>query len=154
MRYRVLLCLTLFAPLTAWAQDSINPYNIQQHCNIMLQATDVYYCPYAPPSPYDIRDSLSNQYTIVTDRNWCGQAYYYGMRTHDSLIADWKPCGSPLGHFANWQRLFYAQYKQDGSPSDIIAGDSVTDSIPHSAVTISKYEDVDFRATGKIRMGG
>jgi hypothetical protein len=137
----------------AFAQHFINPIELSQSGDIILQDTDVYYNPYAPPAATDVRDSLSCVYSIIADPNLLGDGNNYQPQTHDTALRDWHPHGTPLGNYASWQRLFTAKRKANGSASDIIVGDSVTNDTPHvSMVRVSKNEDVDFRASGKIRM--
>lgn len=162
MKRILLICLFIGSPLTAFpsravAQDSINPYTIHQACNIILQNTDVYYCPFTPPDPTDTRDFLSNVSDILRDSNGIGDQYrQYLPYTHGKLLRDMHPsCGDTtktLGETAIWQRLFSARRKADGSKSDIIVGRAVTTHYDSGIVTISKNEDVDFRASGTIKM--
>ncbi len=174
-----LFCFTVASTASA-AQDSINPYVIQQHCNIILQNTDVYYNPFAPPGPLDTRLNLCNESDQLRDSDGIGNQWrdYLPMVYNTTagadtfvLLQNWAPWGTPIGQFATWQRLFQAMNKPDGSPSDIIAGSNVTtpdttiypglngsppDTVitntPSGPVIISANEDVDFRATGRIKL--
>ena len=137
------------SPVLAVAQDSINPYSIHQACNIVLQNTDVYYNPFLPPAPTDIRAYLSNQSAILRDSDGLANIWDYQPFTHGTVLWNWHPCGpTPLGATAVWQRLFTAKRKPDGTPSDIIAGGGA----PGTRVTVSANEDVDFRASGRIKL--
>src|SRR5205085_863010 len=78
----------------------------------------------------------------------------------DSLQDFHLPGRPPLGRYVVWQRLFTARDKPVSAyphrKSDIIVGSHVTDDTARThgycAVTVSKNEDVDFRASGTIRM--
>jgi hypothetical protein len=173
-----LIFIVACCPRIAASQDTINPYNIQQPMTIILQNTDVYYNPFAPPSDSDTRANLCNESDQLRDSDALGNQYrlylpvVYNTVTHrlDTLM-NWAPCGTPLGQFATWQRLFQAKRKPDGTPTDIIAGSNVvppdtiitlgldgyppdTDIVhpPTGPVIISKNEDVDFRASGRIKL--
>lgn len=140
--------------------DSINPTVIQQPGNIYLQHTDVYYAPFAPPdSTHDTRENLCNQSDQLRDSNGVGNQYrLYIPMVYDSAafgfdtLWSWAPHGTPLGLYAVWQRLFQARTKPDGSTSDIIVGRAITPLHDSGYVIISKNEDVDFRASGGVRM--
>ncbi len=139
-------------PLAAVAQDSINPYTIHQTCNIVLQKTDVYYYPYSPPAPTDTREQLSCIAAELRDPNGVreGYSFQYLPMTHGVLLNS-----TPVGPYAMWQRLFTAVRKPDGTPTDIIAGDTLpndTSFIDTGSVIVSKNEDVDFRASGTIKL--
>ena len=152
--YTVIICLIMCWPGLALCQDSINPYSIQQHCNIILQNTDVYYNPFAPPDSNVTREQLSNQGGALSDSDGINVQWprYQPMvhaagETHDIALLNWQPWGQPIGQFATWQRFFQARNKPDGTHSDIIAGGG-----PGDSVIISKNEDVDFRASGTVKM--
>ncbi len=151
----IVLFILIFLANVANAQDSINPYVIQQKCNIVLQKTDVYYRPMAPPWPTDTRTALSSQGNRILDSNGVWQDQWdYKPVYHDTTLDSTRPCGIVLGTYAYWQRLFQAMNKPDGSPSDIVAGDTIPNDTyfrDTGSVIISKNEDVDFRATGTIR---
>ncbi len=155
MKQLLIICLLMCSPCITLAQDTINPYNIQQPMTIVLQNTDVYYNPFAPPGPMDTRANLCNESDQLRDSDAIGNQYrlylpmVYNTTVVDSfvLLQNWAPNGTPLGLFATWQRLFQAKRKPGGTPSDIIAGGGVGD-----RVTISKNEDVDFRASGRIKL--
>jgi hypothetical protein len=159
MKHTLLFCILVCWPLVAHGQDTINPFNIGQPMTIILQNTDVYYRPMKPPdSAHDTREGLSNQGARLLDSNGVGNWGVYLPQKYDSAsghlvnLKDWSPYGTPLGPTGYWQRLFTAQDNPSGGHSDIIAGDSVTDSIAHGGVTIDSLEDVDFRASGEIRL--
>jgi hypothetical protein len=145
MKY-FLLFFGLVLSIPAFSQDSINPYNIQQHGNIILHNTDVYYNPFAPPDPTTSRDSLSNEVSFLTNPNGNGSdwpPYQPKVRgigeTRDTLLEQWSPCGDSVGQYAVWQRLFQ--------------GDTITaGGAPGDTVTISANEDVDFRAKHLIKL--
>ena len=156
----LLLAVSAFMPLTVWAQDTINPYNIQQHNTIELHHTDVYYTPFAPPGAKDKREYLSCRGDIYSNPNGVGnywesympQVYdtsvIHGTSAHKyDTLSNWAPYGTPIGPYTTWQRLFQALPKADGTHTDIIAGGDSGDTI-----TISKNEDVDFRASGTIKL--
>ena len=132
----------------------VNPTVIQQDTDIALHGTiDVYYKPFAPPALTDTRIGLSNMGIKLDDVNGVGNGYYWPV-THGVYLKDWCPFpdstlphGDTLGTTALWQRLFQARDKPSGAHSDIIAGGN-----PHDTVTISKNEDVDFRASGTVKM--
>ena len=179
MKHIILFCLIVSLPRIATSQDSINPYNTQLPDNILLQNTDVYYCPMAPPGPYDVRGYLSNVSDILRDPNGVGSFYRDYMPVlwnADSskwdTLSNMAPCGVPLGASQMWQRFFTARDKWDGTHSDIIVGSNVvrpdttydtleldgfpfvdrTITNPSGTVIISKNEDVDFRASGTVKM--
>jgi hypothetical protein len=171
-----LLVLLLCWPLAAWGQDSINPYNIQLPANIILQNTNVYYNPLDTPAWTDTREALSSESQVLVDSNgaveiWPG----YDPRPHGIRLQNWAPHGDTLGIDAHWQRYFTARDKWDRSlpnrHSDIIAGscvkppdtiihpgldgypgDTEVFGIPCGPVIVSKNEDVDFRASGTIKL--
>ncbi len=154
MKRILLLSLLVCWPLMACAQDSINPYNTQLPNTIELHNTDVYYNPFDPPDSMDTRANLCNQSPILNDSNGLNTYWpYYEPLVWDTgfhryvLLQNWAPHGTTLGIAAHWQRLFTARRKADGTPSDIIAGGG-----PGDRVTISKNEDVDFRASGRIEL--
>src|ERR1700722_14603523 len=153
MKHIILFCLIACLPRIAASQDSINPYNTQLSNTIELHNTDVYYRPMAPPALTDTSWVLSSQSAFLTDLDgiytgWPG----YEPRTHGVLLKYWHPydivpvLGDSLGIGAHWQRFFTAK-RHGGVPSDIIAGGS-----PGDRVIISKNEDVDFRASGRIKL--
>jgi hypothetical protein len=134
------------------AQDTINPYNTGQPMTIILQNMDVNYPPLAPDTT-DWSGSLSNQAVRLLDSNGAGNWGVYLPKVHDTELYKWNPYGTgPLGLTAHWQRYFTAMRKSDGTHTDIIAGSHVTDSIAHGPVIISRNEDVDFRASGTIKL--
>ncbi|MFI5201155.1 MAG: hypothetical protein ACHQNE_02055, partial [Candidatus Kapaibacterium sp.] len=150
--YIIAILLACGWPLAASAQDTINPYVIQQHNTIELHNTDVYYKPFLPPAPNCIRQNLSNVATMLLDSDGLNPLYpqYRPMvhasgETVDTPLYQWQPYGIPLGWHAVWQRLFQALPKADGTPTDIIAGGDTGE-----RVIISKNEDVDFRASGRV----
>ncbi|MDP4198803.1 MAG: hypothetical protein Q8922_02415 [Bacteroidota bacterium] len=174
---RLLYCLLLSWPLAAFGQDTINPYNTQQPMTIYLQNTDVYYNPLDTPARTDTREALSSESQVLVDSNgaveiWPG----YDPRPHGIRLQNWAPYGGDsLGIDAHWQRYFTARDKWDRSlpnrHSDIIAGSNVapTDTTiypgldgyppdteiyhpPTGPVIVSKNEDVDFRASGTIKL--
>ena len=166
--------LTLLAswPLAASAQSFVNPDTIYQHGNIILQNTNVYYRPMAAPRDTDTRVNLCNESDLLRDPNGVGIHAPYRDYTpivydtfYDSFVnlQNWHPCDTShvLGPNAYWPRLFQAMNKPDGTPSDIVVGDSVIDTtsltgaghpVGRGRVIISKNEDVDFRATGRIKL--
>ncbi|HEX5315058.1 MAG TPA: hypothetical protein VFX22_00290, partial [Candidatus Kapabacteria bacterium] len=123
--------------------------NTQLPANIILHYTNVYYCPMTPPGPNDVRALLSNVSDILRDPNGAGDYWRnYLPFTRDSILSNTHPCGgAPLGRSMMWQRFFTARDKWSGSHSDIIAGGYRYDS-----VIISKNEDVDFRASGTVKL--
>ncbi len=141
---RIILLALLAIPWAALAQDSVNPYLIQQHGNIILQNTDVYYNPFAPPGPFDTREKLSSLSAFYQDSNGIGDGAYVPL-VYDSLhhqfdtLANWAPHGSAIGPYTPWQRLFQGD--------TITAGGGAGD-----RVTIGKNEDVDFRARHLIKL--
>ncbi len=155
MKRIVLLGLIACVPLVARAQDTINPYNIQQAATIELHGKmNVYYKPYMPPAPDEPRDSLCSMGHVIYDSDgiFTGWPYYQPWvrgegEAHDTVLMNWKPYGTPLGYGVPWQRFFTARRKADETPSDIIAGGDSTDSI-----IVSKNEDVDFRASGTVKL--
>jgi hypothetical protein len=157
---RTFISIFICWPLLVQAQDTINPYNIGQPMTIILQNTNAYYRPMKPPDPaHDTREGLSNQGFRLRDSNGVGNWGVYLPQKYDSSsghlvhLKDWAPYGTDsLGLTGYWQRLFTAHDKPGGEHSDIIAGDSVTDSIAHGPVIIDSLEDVDFRASGEIRL--
>ncbi len=155
MKYLILLCCILCLPALVLAQDTINPYNIQQHNTIELHGKlNVYYRPFLPPDSSCTRAQLSGQSVALRDSNGINELWprYQPMvhatgETTDTPLYEWQPWGIPLGQYASWQRLFQALPKADGTPTDIIAGGDSSDT-----VTISANEDVDFRASGTIKL--
>ena len=141
--------LSAFPSRAAFAQDSINPYIIQQSGTIELHYTNVYYRPFAPPNDWDTRANLCNQSDQLRDSDGLGNQYrdylpvLYDSIAHrlDTVGLNWEPHGIPLGNNfqVSWQRLFQSVH------GDIVAGGS-----PGDSVVISKNEDVDFRAHGRI----
>ena len=153
MKYTFLICFIVSLPGVLHSQRYYDPPVIQQQGDIYLQDTNVYYCPYNPPdSLLDTRENLCNFHAQLTDPNNLPNANYYAT-LHSGYFQNWNPCGGPVfGPDATWQRFFTAKRKPDGSASDIIAGSNVTDSLGHGRVIISKNEDVDFRASGRIKL--
>src|ERR1051325_11015997 len=129
---RLLLCLCVLLPMKVAAQDSINPYNLGQHCNIILENTDAYYAPFDPPADTDTRDQLSCLARELRSYNGDLKDLYL-PRTHGTDLDKWAPHGDTIGPYRLWMRLFTATRKPDGSPSNIVA----------THVTISSNEDVD-----------
>ncbi len=136
------------------AQDSINPYNTQLPNNILLQNTDVYYNPFDPPGLLDSAQNLSNQSIMIRDSNGISLNYpkygpiVYGSGTHPVMLQNWHPHGDTLGPTAVWQRFFTAKRDASGNAHDIVAGGGA----PGTRVTIRANEDVDFRASGRIKL--
>ena len=160
MKYIVPFCLIACWPVAASAQSFVNPDTIYKSGDIYIQNTDVYYNPFAPDTS-DTRGSLSNEAPQLLDPNGVGfYSTFYQPMVHGTPLAQWAPHGTPIGPYACWQRLFTARDKQDQSlpsrHSDIIAGDSVTSDTAqthgYGEVTISKNDDVDFRASGTIKL--
>jgi len=152
----IAIALLLLGTGPLFAQDTINPYTIQQRSTIELHHTDVYYNPFAPPGDSDTREKLCNESDLLNDPNGVGSRWrlyqpiiYDTTHGRDTFVylEDWAPHGTPIGKFTVWQRLFQAMPGSDGTPHDIIAGGDSTDT-----VTISKNEDVDFRASGTIKL--
>src|SRR5581483_4786377 len=143
--------LAMTVAILAHAQDSINPYNIQQHANIILRDSDVYYAPFAPPGDSDTRQNLCDMSNFYQDPNGVGTGDVYVPLVYDNVhhrfdtLQNWAPKGIPIGPYTEWQRLFQALPKADGTPTNIIAGGDTG-----GRVTISKNEDVDFRASGRV----
>jgi hypothetical protein len=140
-----------------------NPDTTQQAGDIYLQNTNVYYCPMTPPDAANTRDSLCNESDLLRDPNGVGDQWRtYLPFTHGRLLKDMhRSCGDTsktLGIYAVWQRFFTARDKPNQSlanrHSDIIVGSAVSPdtTVSHGPVIISKNEDVDFRASGTIRM--
>ncbi len=167
-------------PALAFGQV-VNPDTIQQAGDIYLQNTDVYYCPFAPPDSLDTRANLCNESDLLNDPNGVGNQWRDYLPKvgdtavwHDTMLYRAHPCGPGrvLGGNVCWQRLFQARSKPDGSPSDLIAGSNVVtpdttydtlgldgylwvDRIitnPSGPVIVSANEDVDFRASGRIKL--
>jgi hypothetical protein len=153
------LLIALLKPVSLHAQHAVNPTDLQQRKNIILQNTDVYYEPFAPPGTHDVREYLSNRGDVYHDPDGVGEpGWDYQPQVFDSASNDftalknWAPHAAPLGWQEAWQRLFHAGYKPDGSPSDIIVGSTVDSATASGPVTVSALEDVDFRATGTIKL--
>jgi hypothetical protein len=144
MKRAIAFYLLLCSP-TAFAQQ-INPTVIFQRDTIILQNTDAYYWPFRPPSSTDTRENLCNIAEELRDPNGVPRLYPYQYNpiVHDTILKDLRPCDTcaPLGDTTVWMRLFQAARKPDGTKTDIIAKN----------VTISKNEDVDFRASGGVRL--
>jgi hypothetical protein len=127
----------------------VNPTVIYHDTDIALHYTDAYYTPFAPPGDSDTRLNLSCLGSMDSD----GLTHDYYPRIYDTAnhayvkLSDWAPHGTPIGNAVPWQRLFTAMDKPSGAHSDIIAGGNLGDS-----VIISANEDVDFRATGTIKL--
>ena len=157
MKRMLFLVLLTLCPLAVRAQSYVNPDTTQQQGDIILQNTDVYYKPMAPPGPMDTRENLCNQSDVYNDPNGVGSLYRdYLPRIYDPAtgtfvpIYQWSPaCDFPyaLGGFAIWQRFFTAKRDASGHPHDIIAAGG-----PNDSVIVSKNEDVDFRASGRIKL--
>ncbi|HET6401371.1 MAG TPA: hypothetical protein VFH95_08225 [Candidatus Kapabacteria bacterium] len=179
MKHLILFCIIFGIPVAAFGQSFVNPDTIYQKGDIILQNTDVYYCPFAPPGDSDTRENLSNESDLFRNPdgasanhgNYVPVIYDTATHTFDTLM-NWSPCGTALGQYVTWQRLFQALDKPDGTHSDIIVGSNVvrpdttydtlwldgsyfinrTISNPSGPVTVSKNEDVDFRASGTVEM--
>ena len=143
----------LFIVILAWpgiilGQSFTNPDTIHQHGDIIIQNTNVYYCPVTPPSDTDTRAELCNESDLINDPNGVGSYWRdYDATTRDSLFWMTHPC-TDVDHpnkWTVWMRLFQALDKPDGTHSNIIA-----DSGARNSVIISKNEDVDFRASGRV----
>ncbi len=150
MKRTLLLSFISLLPLSASAQDSINPYSIQQKGNIILQNTDVYYKPFGPPDSTDTRAELCNEAQMLLDSDGIAWNYpTYAAMTHGVLLENWAPYGGDsLGKFVVWQRLFQGD--------TITVGSNVTNDTTrthgYGPVIISKNEDVDFRAKHLIKL--
>ncbi len=147
----IIIFFVLVLPLSSRvaAQDSINPYNIQQSCNILLQNTDVYYNPFDPPALTDTRAELCNESGMLLDSDGIYPHWPpYMPKTHGGFLENWAPHGVTLGPSVVWQRLFQAKRDASGNAHDIVAGGGA----PGTRVTISANEDVDFRASGRIKL--
>lgn len=153
--------LVLTVPLGAAAQSFVNPDSTQQPGDIYLQNTYVYYTPMYPPGDSDTRENLSNQSMVYRDPNGVGDYWHTYMPViYDSAhhkfdtLQNWQPPGdaAPLGVYAHWQRFFTARTKWNHSSSDIIAGSHVTTGTDTGKVIVSKNEDVDFRASGTVKL--
>ena len=175
MKRFVITLIVIICPIRAFGQV-VNPTTIYQDTDIALHGKlNVYYRPFAPPGDSDTRTNLCGISTILRDSDGVGNVWgdyfpiVYDTFYHkfDSLQA-WAPCysidsstgdtvfdtlGGPTGG-ANidpdtivWMRLFTANDKPDGQHSDLIAG-----GLPGDSVIISKNEDVDFRATGTVKL--
>jgi hypothetical protein len=143
MKQIVLFYLILCWPAALAFGQVVNPPVIYQDSDIALHNTDVYYCPFAPPDSTCARMQLSCLGSMDSD----GITHDYYPRIHGGKLSDWNPCGIAIGNAVPWQRLFTAMDKPSGAHSDIIAGGN-----PGDRVIISKNEDVDFRATGIIKL--
>jgi len=161
MKHFIFFCFILFRPAIGAAQQFVDPDTIQQSGDIILQNTDVYYKPFAPPASTDTRAQLSNQAAYLRDSNGVVPPFpfnSYAPMTHDTILASWHPSASwpdTLGPNVVWQRLFTAKRKPNGQTSDIIVGSNVTNDTLHTnghhgQVIIGKNEDVDFRASGRV----
>ncbi len=151
MRCFLAISFMVWLPSLTFAQDSINPYHIALPDTIILQNTDVYYKPFAPPVPTDTREQLSNIAYELRDPNGVNEYFKYDPMTNGSHLS------TLYGDTALWMRLFQAARKSDGTRTDIIAGSNVTNDTMktnghHGEVIISKNEDVDFRASGMIKL--
>jgi hypothetical protein len=149
VKYLLFLCIVVGTSRAAFSQV-VNPTIIYQDTDIALHNTDVYYRPFAPPDSTDTRMGLSCLGSM--DSN--GILHYYYPMTHGMKLSDWHPCydsvahkWDTIGNQVPWQRLFSANDKPNGAHSDLIAGGA-----PGDRVIISKNEDVDFRATGRIKL--
>ncbi len=138
-------------PHLAGAQSFVNPDTIQQRGDIILHRTDVYYCPVAPPSDSDTRGNLSAAVDLLNSPNGVDSLEYpqYNIITRDSLFRLTHPCtdSNNGNRWIMWERLFQAMRGSDGTPHDIIAGGDSGD-----YVIVKKNEDVDFRASGTIKL--
>jgi hypothetical protein len=114
-----------------------NPAVIYQQDTIILQDSDVYYAPYAPPVSTDTREQLCCIAKELADLDGVTDYYSYDPKTNGHSIT------SLYGDTATWMRLFQAARKPDGTKTAIIT---------QRSVTVSKNEDVDFRASGSIRL--
>jgi hypothetical protein len=129
-------CLLIVLPVSALAQVT-NPAVIYQQDTIILQDSDVYYAPYAPPVPTDTREKLCCIAKELADLDGVTDYYSYDPKTNGHSIT------SLYGDTATWMRLFQAARKPDGTKTAIIT---------QRSVTVSRNEDVDFRASGSIRL--
>ena len=148
MKYPLLFCLIIASSATPAFGQVVNPTVIQQDTDIALHNTNVYYSPMAPPADTDTRAWLSNISMMLRDSNGLPDMWPpYEPMTHGVLLKNWTPPGdtAPLGITAVWQRLLTAKRKPNGTMSNIIAGGNLGD-----RVIISKNEDVDFRASGRV----
>jgi hypothetical protein len=153
MKRTLLIYLIVCWPLIAFAQDTINPYNIGQPMTIILQNTDGYYNPMKSPGGLDTRANLCNESDLLRDTNGVGNTWrdylpiVYDSAAHKfDTLTNWAPHGTQLGVTTTWQRLFTARRDSLGHPHDIIAGGGA----PGTRVTVSANEDVDFRASGRV----
>ena len=71
MKKIFLFCLMACSSSAAYGQ-LLNPTVIQQDTDIILQNTDVYYNPFAPPGPMDTRQNLCNEADLLNDPNGVG----------------------------------------------------------------------------------
>ena len=152
----ILYCMLMLSPIAAAAQV-VNPTVIQRDTDIALHFTDAYYAPYPVPGDSDTRINLSNENDIILDSNGVGNQWrdYYPL-IYDTFVTPHQyvhlsdfhlPGYPPLSRYAGWQRLFTARDKPSHNHSDMVAGGFL-----HDSVIISKNEDVDFRASGTIRL--
>jgi hypothetical protein len=162
---KLFFALILYWPLSAFGQSFVNPDTIYQAGTIYLQNTDVYYTPFQAPGDSDTRINLCSESDVLRDPNGVGDFYRNYLpilydTTLDTFVTlqDFHLAGQqPLGRYVVWQRLFTARDKPDHSHSDIIVGTNVTNDTIHTnghhgPVIISKNEDVDFRASGTVKM--
>jgi hypothetical protein len=155
MKRIFLIAFILWLPLLASAQDTINPYNTQQAATIELHGKlNVYYKPYYPPAPDEASDSLCSVAPIIYDSDGVSNPWPWYQpwvrgegEADDTPLYKWKPYGTPMGMAMPWQRFFTAKRDATGNPHDIIAGGN-----PGDSIVISKGEDVDFRASGTIKL--
>ena len=101
---------------------------------------------------YDTRALLCTPSSILRDSNGIFETDpYYDPITHGTEFQYFYPPGCAPNWGGQWdriwQRLFTAKRHADGTPSDIVAGGN-----PGDRVIISANEDVDFRATGRIKL--
>jgi hypothetical protein len=177
---QILFILILYWPLSTFGQSFVNPDTIYQAGDIYLQNTDVYYTPFQAPGDSDTRVNLCSESDVLRDPNGVGDfwrnylpiIYDTALHKFDSLMDFHLPGLPPLGRYVIWERLFTARDKPDHTHSDIIVGSNVvrpdttydtlsldgisfvnrTITNPSGPVTVSKNEDVDFRASGTIKM--
>ncbi len=151
----ILTILLLTCSASAALAQLVNPAIIYQDTDIAIRHTDwyhrdVYYRPFAPPPATATRKELSCLGSEDSD----GILQWYYPKINGGKLSDWHPCGTSvgdtIGNAVPWQRLFTANDKPiTHNHSDIVVGDtSGTDSV----ITVDSLEDVDFRATGTIRL--
>ncbi len=158
MKYVIIFLAVFLFRGVASAQIYINPdTTISRAGDIYIQnpsTHDVYYgvmrrddgtWQAVYPDTLASREALSNQSQYLLDSN--GLLHFwppYTIKAHDSSTT------------LLWQRLFTARDKPDHTHSDIIAGSRVTDDTArthgYGKVTLNRNDDVDFRASGTIKL--